>query len=102
MIRHQMTTDIFNRLSKEQLEAILDALPLEFIFVDHEDKLQYYNKAAKRSRQGRKAFIGNDIRDCHQPSSHEFCIGSLLALRFRPTGAGWGGQEEIGPISGKG
>ena len=66
-----MTTSIFNRLSREQLDAILDTLPLEFIFADHEDKLQYYNKGQKRSRQGREDILGRDIRDCHQPSSHE-------------------------------
>ncbi|MBW2370018.1 MAG: PAS domain-containing protein [Deltaproteobacteria bacterium] len=66
-----MTDRIIDRLSKEQLEAILDTLPLEFIFVDHKDCLQYYNKREKRSRegQGRDDMLGKNIRLCHQPSS---------------------------------
>lgn len=64
-----MSESIFKRLNKEQLAAILDALPLEFIFVDDEDRLQYYNKAEKRSGQGRDNLLGRDIRECHQPSS---------------------------------
>lgn len=34
---------MLGNLSKEQLEAILDTLPLEFIFVDDQERLQYAN-----------------------------------------------------------
>lgn len=60
---------LVKRLSLDQIEAILDALPLEFIFVDHEDRLQYYNRAETRSRKGPADILGNDIRKCHKPES---------------------------------
>lgn len=64
-----MSESIIDRLSMEQIEAILDALPLEFIFVDKNDQLQYYNKGEKRSRKGPADILGKDIRSCHKPES---------------------------------
>jgi len=60
---------LIDRLSKDQIEAILDALPIEFIFVDEQDRLQYYNKAEKRSRKGPDDILGRNIRQCHKPES---------------------------------
>ncbi|NPU86272.1 MAG: hypothetical protein HPY65_17470 [Syntrophaceae bacterium] len=60
---------MFENLSREQLEAILDALPMEFIFVDNKECLQYANKGEKRSRPSSPDLIGKDIRACHQPES---------------------------------
>ena len=60
---------MFENLSREHLEAILDALPLEFIFVDDEEHLQYANKGEKRSRPSPPNLMGKDIRACHKPES---------------------------------
>jgi hypothetical protein len=60
---------MFENLSREQLEAILDALPLEFIFVDDRERLVYANKGDKRSRPSSPDIMGKDIRGCHQPES---------------------------------
>jgi DUF438 domain-containing protein len=64
-----MSERLIDRLSKDQIEAILDALPIEFIFVDEQDRLQFYNKAEKRSRKGPDDILGKDIRQCHKPES---------------------------------
>jgi len=64
-----MTQRLIDRLSKDQIEAIFDALPIELIFVDENDCLQYYNKAETRSRKGPEDLLGNDIRNCHIPES---------------------------------
>lgn len=64
-----MSKRLIDRLSKDQIEAILDALPIEFIFVDENDRLQYYNKGEKRTRQGPDDILGKDIRQCHKPAS---------------------------------
>ena len=64
-----MTERLIDRLSKDQIEAIFDALPIELIFVDERDRLQYYNKGEKRTRQGPDDILGNDIRACHKPES---------------------------------
>jgi DUF438 domain-containing protein len=60
---------MFDNLSREQLEAILDSLPIEFIFVDDQERLIYANKGGKRSRPTDPEVIGKDIRGCHQPQS---------------------------------
>ncbi len=57
---------MFEDLSREQLEAVLDALPLEFIFVDDQERLQYANKGQARSRPVPPGLMGGDIRSCHQ------------------------------------
>jgi DUF438 domain-containing protein len=64
-----MAERLIDRLSRDQLESILDALPLEFIFVDENDYLQYYNKEETRSRKGPDDILGKDIRQCHKPES---------------------------------
>ncbi|MBW1849803.1 MAG: PAS domain-containing protein [Deltaproteobacteria bacterium] len=64
-----MKARLIDRLNKDQIEAILDSLPLEFIFVDENDCLQYYNKGNKRSREDQDKILGNDIRSCHKPES---------------------------------
>jgi DUF438 domain-containing protein len=64
-----MSERLIDRLSKDQIEAILDALPIEFIFVDEEDRLQYYNKGEKRTRSGPDDILGRDIRQCHKAES---------------------------------
>ena len=56
-------------LSKEQIEGILDALPIDLLFVDENDKLRYYSKAGKESRQHLASVLGKDIRNCHKRES---------------------------------
>jgi DUF438 domain-containing protein len=60
---------MIKNLSMEQIEAILDTLPIEFIFVDEQDRLQYANKGEKRSRTAPVDTVGKDIRSCHKMES---------------------------------
>ena len=64
-----MTERLIDRLSKDQIEAILETLPIEFIFVDEQDRLQYLNRADKRGRPLPEGLLGADIRVCHKPES---------------------------------
>jgi len=64
-----MSERMIDRLSKEQLNAILDALPIELIFVDENDCLQYCNKAERQERMRQGKTLGRDIRNCHKPES---------------------------------
>lgn len=59
---------LVDRLSKEQIEAILEALPLAFFFVDENDCLQYYNKGEIHFDYF-KASVGKDLIACHKPES---------------------------------
>lgn len=65
----EMSARMIDRLSKEQLDAILDALPIEFIFVDANDRLQYVNKKERQARMDGDEILGNDVRMCHKPES---------------------------------
>ncbi len=64
-----MSDRMIDRLSKDQLEAILNALPIELIFVDEDDRLQYCNKAERQERMRQGKTLGRDIRSCHKPES---------------------------------
>jgi DUF438 domain-containing protein len=60
---------MIDRLSKEQLDAMLNALPIELIFVDEQDRLQYCNKAERQERMRKGEILGRDVRNCHRPES---------------------------------
>jgi PAS domain S-box-containing protein len=64
-----MSERMVDRLSKDQLDAILNALPIEFIFVDENDRLQYCNKAERQAQMSEREILGRDIRNCHKPES---------------------------------
>ena len=61
---------MIENLTSEQLEAILDSLPMNFIFVDENERLIYRNKDTERRATGASADLyGKDIRGCHKESS---------------------------------
>jgi DUF438 domain-containing protein len=65
----EMPDRMIDRLSKDQLDAILNTLPIELIFVDEKDRLQYCNKPERQERMRRGETLGRDIRSCHKPES---------------------------------
>jgi hypothetical protein len=56
-------------LSKEELEALLDTLPVDITFVDKDDTVKYFNKAEKRVFVRTKAVIGRKVQLCHPQKS---------------------------------
>jgi len=56
-------------LSKEEVEAILDSLPVDISFVDKNDSVKYFNKADKRIFVRTKAVIGRKVQLCHPQKS---------------------------------
>jgi hypothetical protein len=56
-------------LSKEEVEAILDSLPVDISFVDKNDAVKYFNKADKRIFVRTKAVIGRKVQLCHPQKS---------------------------------
>jgi hypothetical protein len=64
-----MSERLIDRLSMEQIEAIFDVLPLEFLFIDEKDQLQYHNKRDERTIPGLGEYIGKDIRSAHKAES---------------------------------
>jgi DUF438 domain-containing protein len=56
-------------LSKEELEALLDSLPIDITFVDKEDAVKYFSNAKKRVFVRTKAIIGRKVQQCHPQKS---------------------------------
>jgi len=56
-------------LSKEDVEAVLNTLPVDITFVDKEDTVKYFNKAEKRIFVRTKAVIGRKVQLCHPQKS---------------------------------
>jgi len=56
-------------LTKEELESLLDSLPVDITFVDKEDTVKYFNKAEKRVFVRTRAVIGRKVQMCHPQKS---------------------------------
>ncbi|UCE96191.1 MAG: DUF438 domain-containing protein [Candidatus Bathyarchaeota archaeon] len=56
-------------LTRGQMEAMLDTLPIEITFVDAEDTIRYFSKAEDRIFPRTKAIIGRKVQQCHPPKS---------------------------------
>jgi DUF438 domain-containing protein len=56
-------------LSKDEIEGILDSLPIDISFIDVNDAVKYFNKAEKRIFVRTKAVIGRKVQLCHPQKS---------------------------------
>ncbi len=56
-------------LSREEIEAILETLPVDVTFVDKEDSVKYFNKFNKRIFARPKGIIGRKVQQCHPAKS---------------------------------
>jgi len=56
-------------LSKEEVEAILNTLPVDVTFVDKDDAVKYFSKGEKRIFVRTKAVIGRKVQLCHPQKS---------------------------------
>lgn len=63
---------MIENVSKTVLEALLDTLPVEFSFIDEEDRVQIFNKNGDRIFPRPRSVIGRRVQDCHpQKSLHK-------------------------------
>ncbi len=56
-------------LSREELVAMLKALPVDITFVDADDKVKYFSETPDRIFVRTKAVIGRSVQNCHPPKS---------------------------------
>ena len=56
-------------LTKEQLDGLLSALPVDITFVDANDTVRYFNKPEKRIFVRPKAVLGRKVQMCHPQKS---------------------------------
>ena len=52
-------------LSKQEIEAIFETLPVDITFVDANDTVRYFSKAKERIFPRTKAIIGRKVQQCH-------------------------------------
>jgi len=56
-------------LTKEEVEAILNSLPVDITFVDKDDVVKFFNKTEKHIFVRTKAVIGRKVQLCHPQKS---------------------------------
>ncbi|MCL6591904.1 MAG: DUF438 domain-containing protein [Firmicutes bacterium] len=63
--------------SREELEAILNTLPVDITFVDKEDKVRYFSQSKERIFPRTKAVIGRKVQQCH-PQQSLYRVNQIL------------------------
>ena len=53
----------------EELEAVLNTLPVDITFVDKEDRVRYFSQSKERIFPRTKAVIGRKVQQCHPQKS---------------------------------
>ncbi|MGQ9538429.1 MAG: DUF438 domain-containing protein [Candidatus Bathycorpusculaceae bacterium] len=56
-------------LSTNEIEALLNALPVDITFVDKDDTVKFFNKAEKRIFVRTKSVLGRKVQLCHPQKS---------------------------------
>src|SRR4030042_1288910 len=56
-------------LSREELDALLNSLPIDITFVDSTDTVRYFNRLGKRIFARTPAVIGRKVQQCHPQKS---------------------------------
>jgi hypothetical protein len=68
-------------LSKKEVEAVFDSLPIDISFVDKEDRVKYFDKAEERIFVRTKAVIGRKVQLCHPQKSVDVVNSILEAFK---------------------
>lgn len=56
-------------LSVQQLEAVMNHLPVDLTFIDEHDVVRYFSHGKERIFARTKAVIGRTVQNCHPPQS---------------------------------
>ena len=64
-------------LSKEEVDAILESLPVDVTFIDKGDSVKYFSKFGKRIFARPKAVVGRKVQLCH-PKKSVHVVNSIL------------------------
>jgi len=93
--------DLLASLKTDTIRAMLDALPVEVTFVDHEDTVRYFNKVYEKKVFPRTlSVVGRKVQQCHPPKSVHLVnkIISEMKAGTRESAAFWipfGEQREM-------
>ena len=67
-------------MTLDQLDAMLNTMPMEVTFVDHEDINRYFNDGEKVFKRPTTA-IGRDVYSCHPPKVEPIVRGIIDSFR---------------------
>lgn len=56
-------------LSKEEVDAILNALPIDITFVDKDDQVKFFNKLGERIFARTRGVVWKKVQQCHPQKS---------------------------------
>jgi PAS domain S-box-containing protein len=56
-------------MTKDEMEALLNTLPVDITFVDKEDTVRYFSQNKERIFPRAKAVIGRKVQQCHPQKS---------------------------------
>ncbi len=69
----KLKDQIFNtetgELKLDELELILNILPIDVTFVDKDNLVKYYNNTTERAFPRNPSIIGREVKNCHPPKS---------------------------------
>lgn len=77
-------------LTVRELTAILNTIPFDVTFVDHEDTVRYFSQGQERIFERNRSILGRKVQMCHPPSSVH--IVEKILQDFRS------GKEERAPF----
>jgi len=60
---------MIENLNKEQVEGILEAIPLEISFTDQNDLVKFWNKHETRIFKRPSSVVGKAVQNCHPKQS---------------------------------
>ncbi len=70
IVEHGQLRDLSFGLERDVLAAILNTLPVELSFIDHEDRVRYFSHEHGEKIFGRsRGAIGTAVQNCHPPKS---------------------------------
>ncbi len=62
--------DLLASLNTDTIRSMLDALPVELTFIDHDDTVRYFNKVYEKKVFPRTlSVVGRKVQQCHPPKS---------------------------------
>ena len=65
-------------MTKEELEAVLNTLPVDITFVDKEDTVRYFSQSKERIFPRARAIIGRKVQQCH-PEKSVHVVNQILS-----------------------
>ena len=64
-------------MTREEIEAVLNSLPVDITFVDKANKARYFNQSRERIFPRAKAILGRDVQQCH-PQKSIYVVNQII------------------------